>query len=73
MAELILYKNNDYDITYMTACIIKFCQHSPDQAEQCALIINNNGEYAVKHGHYLDIEEMAYLFENLGLETKIVE
>lgn len=73
MAELILYKSNEFDMTYTTACIIKFCEHAPDQAEQCALIVNNTGKYTVKSGSYFDIEEMAYLFENVGLVTKIIE
>ena len=73
MAELILYKSKDYDTTYLTACIIKFCGHTAEQAEQCATIVNSKGHYAVKHGMYFDIEEMAYLFENIGLVTKIIE
>jgi hypothetical protein len=73
MAELILYKSKDYDITYVTACIIKFCSHAPDQSEQCAMIINSKGEYAIKHGEYIDMVEIAYLFENVGLVTKIIE
>lgn len=73
MAELILYKSKEYDMTYMTACIIKFCAHQPEQAEQCAMIINSKGKYTVKEGTFFDIEEMAYLFENVGLVTKIIE
>jgi len=73
MAGLILYKSNDYDITYTAACIIKFCEHAPDQAEQCAMIVNSKGQYTIKHGDLYEIEEIAYLFENVGLVTKIVE
>jgi ATP-dependent Clp protease adaptor protein ClpS len=73
MAELILYRSNDYDMTYVVACIIKFCEHTPEQAEQCAMIINSKGQYTVKYGDFYDIEEIAYLFENVGLVTKIIE
>ena len=73
MARLIVYKNNTCDTNYVTACIIKFCEFEPYQAEQCATIINSKGEYAIKHGEYNDIEEIAYLFENVGLVTKITE
>jgi ATP-dependent Clp protease adaptor protein ClpS len=73
MAELILYKSKDYGIEYVVACIIKFCEHEPNQAEQCAMIINSKGEYVIKHGDPNDIEEVAYLFENVGLVTKIVK
>jgi ATP-dependent Clp protease adaptor protein ClpS len=73
MARLIVYKNKKCDVSFVTACIIKFCEHEPNQAEQCATIINSTGQYDVKHGDYHQIEEMSYLFENVGLETKIVE
>lgn len=73
MAELILYKSKHYGIEYAVACMIKFCEHEPIQAEQCAMIINSKGEYVVKHGEQNDIEEVAYLFENVGLVTKIVK
>lgn len=73
MAELILYKSKEYDTTYMVACIIKFCDHAPDQAEQCAMIINSKGQYTIKHGELFQIEEMAFLFETVGLLTKIIE
>ncbi len=39
MAELILYKTKGCDTTFLTACIIKFCEHKPDQAEECATIV----------------------------------
>lgn len=73
MARLILYKNKSCNTNYVTACIIKFCEFQPEQAEQCATIVNSKGEYAIKHGDYDDIEEIAYLFENVGLVTKIIE
>jgi len=37
------------------------------------MIINSKGQYTVKHGDFYDIEEIAYLFENVGLVTKIIE
>ena len=73
MAELILYKTKGCDTTFLTACIIKFCEHKPDQAEQCATTVNGRGSYAIKSGDLDTIEEMAFLFENVGLVTKIVE
>lgn len=73
MARLILYKSKNCDTTYLTACIIKFCEFEPNQAEQCATIVNSKGEYAIKQGEYEDVEEISYLFENVGLVTKITE
>ena len=73
MAKLILYKNKEFDVPYLAACMIKFCDHKPDQAEQCAIIVNGKGEYAIKHGDPFDLEEIAFLFDNVGLETKIIE
>lgn len=76
MAELILYKSkdlvgNNLFIEYVTACIIKFCDYDPVQAEQIATIVYNNGKCTAMIKDYDELDTIAYLFEEVGIKTKI--
>ena len=71
MAELILYKQKDIDSLYITACLIKFCEHDPIQAEQCSLITKNCGECSLKVGNINDIFDIQGELDTLGLQTNI--
>ena len=46
--KITLYNDSKHDFLYVIACLIKFCKHSPDQAEQCAVIVDGKGEYDIK-------------------------
>jgi len=71
MAELILHKQKGIDSAYITACLIRFCDHDPIQADQCALIVKTTGKYAVKQGYYEDLFFLKESFDGVGLETNI--
>ena len=71
MAELILYKSNDLNVEYMTACIIKFCDYEPLRAEQIATIVNHKGSCVAMFRDYDQLDEPAFLFDSVGIQTKI--
>jgi ATP-dependent Clp protease adaptor protein ClpS len=48
--SIILYNDDVNSFDHVIECLMKYCNHSNVQAEQCALIINNKGKYAVKSG-----------------------
>lgn len=47
---IVLYNDDVNSFAHVIACLIEFCKHSFNQAEQCALIVHNKGKYAVKQG-----------------------
>jgi ATP-dependent Clp protease adaptor protein ClpS len=69
--KLVLYNDDSHDFLYVIACLIRYCEHEPLQAEQCALITHNVGKCAVKSGDYLDLFELKSNFEELDLKTEI--
>jgi ATP-dependent Clp protease adaptor protein ClpS len=69
--ELVLYNDNHHDFIYVMACLIRFCEHEPLQAEQCALITHNVGKCSVKTGEFLEMLEIKTNFEELELKTEI--
>jgi len=48
--SIILYNDDINSFDHVIECLMKYCNHSNVQAEQCALIIDSKGKYAVKSG-----------------------
>lgn len=69
--KLVLYNDDSHDFLYVIACLIRYCEHEPLQAEQCALITHNVGKCTVKSGDFLDLFELKSNFEELDLKTEI--
>lgn len=73
MAKLIIIKNKNFDNTLATSCMIRYFGYEPLQAEQCAFIIDKKGRYAVKEGEIGELFELAYLFDDLGFNTQVID
>ena len=71
--KVVIYNDtvNSYD--YVTACLIRMCEHDPTQAEQCAVIAHNVGKCAVKSGSFLDMFELKATFDQLEIKSEIEE
>lgn len=60
---LILYNDDFNTFDWVIECLIELCDHTAEQAEQCALIVHYKGKCAVKHGSY---DELAPICNDLG-------
>lgn len=69
--KLVLYNDNQNDYLYVIACLIRYCNHNPTQAEQCAVITHNVGKCSVKSGDYLEMLDIKSDLEELRLNTEI--
>ncbi len=49
---LVVYNDDFNTFPDVINCLIHYCGHELTQAEQCALIIHNNGKCGVKSGEY---------------------
>ena len=56
--ELVVFNDEVNTFDHVIETLIDVCQHSPEQAEQCTLIIHYKGQCGVKSG---DFEELAPL------------
>lgn len=70
--KLILYNDDVHSFAYVIACLIKYCGHEPQQAEQCALIADLAGQCTVKYGCWAQIETMREFLEGVDLKVKMV-
>lgn len=71
--KITLYNDNEHDFLYVMACLIKVCKHSPDQAEQCAMIVDNKGSYDIKSGSFDDMYQVLMQLEELNLNVELNE
>ena len=71
--RLILFNDDIHSFAYVVACLIKFCGHDPQQAEQCALVADLAGQCTIKHGCWAQISTMKELLEGVDLKVKMEE
>lgn len=50
--KLIVFNDDHNSFEWVTECFVKYLEHTPEQAEQCAYFIHTKGKYAVKKGSY---------------------
>ena len=70
--EIILYNDDVNTFDHVIKTLIKVCEHTPHQAEQCAMIVHYNGKCAVKSGSYKELEPICTLLIDAGLSAEIV-
>lgn len=69
--KLVLY-NDDYNpYLYVIACLIRFCEHEPLQAEQCAIIADKKGKCSIKSGDFTNMLDLKNTFESVNIKTEI--
>lgn len=69
--KLILHNDKKNTFTYVMACLIRFCEHHPTQAEQCALLAHEMGRCTVKSGEFLEMLEISETLRNLEVKTSV--
>ena len=50
--NLIIWNDEVNTFDWVIDTLIKICGHYPEQAEQCAILIDSKGKYSVKVGDY---------------------
>lgn len=72
MAELVLYNDEKNSYMKVKACLIRYCEHMPQQAEQCTLIAHNAGKCTVKTGDFMELFEMKSQLEQHNLKVELI-
>jgi len=70
--EIILYNDDINTFDFVIDSLIKVCDHSPIQAEQCTFLVHFKGKCAVKSGEYKELEPRCTKLLELGLSAEIV-
>ncbi len=70
--EIVLYNDDVNTFDHVIDTLIDACDHSAEQAEQCALIVHYKGKCTVKTGDYDDLKPRCTVLLNAGLSAEIV-
>ena len=69
--ELVLFNDDVNTFDHVINTLIRVCEHSPEQAEQCSLIVHHNGKCTVKTGEYDDLKPRCSALLEAGLSAEI--
>jgi ATP-dependent Clp protease adaptor protein ClpS len=70
--ELIVFNDEVNTFDHVIATLIKVCRHSPEQAEQCTLIIHHKGKCSVKIGNFEELKPMRQGICDKGISAEIL-
>jgi ATP-dependent Clp protease adaptor protein ClpS len=70
--EIVLFNDDVNTFDHVIGTLINVCDHSPVQAEQCALIVHYNGKCTVKTGEYNDLKPRCSKLLEAGLNAELV-
>ncbi|MCB0447542.1 MAG: ATP-dependent Clp protease adaptor ClpS [Gelidibacter sp.] len=70
--EIVLYNDDVNTFDHVIDTLIYVCDHTPEQAEQCSIIVHYKGKCTVKTGPYDDLEPRCSMLLEAGLSAEIV-
>ena len=70
--EIILFNDDVNTFDHVIRTLIEVCEHTPEQAEQCSLIVHYKGKCSVKSGTYDELEPKCIRLHAAGLSAEIV-
>lgn len=69
--NLIVWNDEVNTFDHVIESLIDVCEHSPEQAEQCALFIHHKGKYGVKKGSFDFLRPKAEALIDRGIQATI--
>jgi ATP-dependent Clp protease adaptor protein ClpS len=70
--QIILYNDDVNTFDHVINCLIRYCDHTLEQAEQCAYIVHYKGKCIVKTGSFQDLEPRCTSLLKAGLSAELV-
>ncbi|HRO41471.1 MAG TPA: ATP-dependent Clp protease adaptor ClpS [Flavipsychrobacter sp.] len=69
--SLIVWNDEVNTFDWVIESLVDVCDHSPEQAEQCALFIHHKGKYGVKKGSFDFLRPKAEALIDRGIQATI--
>ncbi|MCR9228386.1 MAG: ATP-dependent Clp protease adaptor ClpS [Flavobacteriaceae bacterium] len=70
--EIVLFNDDVNTFDHVITTLINVCEHTPEQAEQCSLIVHYKGKCTVKTGEYAFLEPKCSKLLQAGLSAEII-
>tara|TARA_R110002020_G_scaffold115034_5_gene264578 strand:+ start:3384 stop:3641 length:258 start_codon:yes stop_codon:yes gene_type:complete len=71
--KLTLLNDDKLSFEYIMACLIRHCDHSLTQAEQCAILAHNKGKCDIISGEFFEMLELKNKFDLLKINSELIE
>lgn len=72
MAQLVLYNDKVNSFNIVIASLIRYCEYSPMQAEQCAIVAHNAGKCNIIEGDFMELFEIKSQLEKHNLKVELI-
>lgn len=70
--KLVLHNDDFNTFDFVIKCLIKICNHTLEQAEQCTILVHYRGKCIVKEGNLEYLEPMHQKLLSHGLTSEII-
>ena len=70
--DLVVFNDDVNTFDHVIETLIKICKHTPEQAEQCTLIIHYRGKCTVKNGSFEELTPMRNAICQRGISAEIL-
>ncbi|WP_370225682.1 ATP-dependent Clp protease adaptor ClpS [Mesoflavibacter sp.] len=70
--EIVLYNDDVNTFDHVINTLMYACDHTPEQAEQCSILVHYKGKCTVKTGDYEDLKPRCSKLLEAGLSAEIV-
>ena len=70
--EIVLFNDEYNTFDHVIETLMYACDHTPEQAEQCSLLVHYKGKCTVKTGPYKELEPRCSKLLEAGLSAEII-
>ncbi len=70
--EIVLYNDDFNTFDHVIDTLIKVCDHTSEQAEQCAILVHYKGKCTVKTGSFEELKPQCSDLLEAGLSAEII-
>lgn len=69
--QIVLFNDDVNTFDHVINVLIYACDHTPEQAEQCSIIVHYKGKCTVKTGPYEELKTRCSMLLDAGLSAEI--
>lgn len=72
LMDLVVFNDDVNTFDHVIETLIRVCKHTPEQAEQCTMLIHYKGKCAVKSGTFDFLRPMREAICEAGIDARIL-
>ena len=72
LMDLVVFNDDINTFDHVIATLIRVCEHTPEQAEQCTFLIHYKGKCAVKSGSFEYLRPFREAICEAGIDARII-